>query len=134
MEHQLLIPWVYVWGEFDSYTDNNPLSYILTTAKLDATGQKWVAGLANYNFRIHYKSGKQNVEMDALSWIPWRDEENARTLDQLTIKAIIDMGTMGKEALFESFAGDGMITELEKEMQSTKDIPLVSKILRMKVP
>ena len=27
-------------GYFDVYTDNNPLTYILTTAKLDATGQR----------------------------------------------------------------------------------------------
>ena len=27
-------------GHFDVYTDNNPLTYILTTAKLDATGQR----------------------------------------------------------------------------------------------
>ena len=26
-------------GTFDVYTDNNPLTYILTTAKLDAIGQ-----------------------------------------------------------------------------------------------
>ena len=26
-------------GKFDVYTDSNPLTYILTTAKLDATGQ-----------------------------------------------------------------------------------------------
>ena len=26
-------------GQFDVYTDNNPLTYILTSAKLDATGQ-----------------------------------------------------------------------------------------------
>ena len=37
-------------GHFEVYTDNNPLTYILTTAKLDATGQRWVASLANYNF------------------------------------------------------------------------------------
>ena len=30
-------------GTFDVYTDNNPLTYILTTAKLDAIGQRWVA-------------------------------------------------------------------------------------------
>ena len=53
------------------YTDNNPLTYNLTTAKLDATGQRWVASLANYNFKIFYKSGKLNVEADALSHIPW---------------------------------------------------------------
>ena len=37
-------------GEFEVYTDNNPLTYILTTAKLDVTGQRRVASLANYNF------------------------------------------------------------------------------------
>ena len=30
-------------GHFEVYTDYNPLIYILTTAKLDATGQRWVA-------------------------------------------------------------------------------------------
>ena len=58
-------------GEFEVYMDNNPLTYILTTAKLDATGHRWVASLANYNFKIFYRSGKLNVEADALSRIPW---------------------------------------------------------------
>ena len=39
-------------GEFKVHMDNNPLTYVLTTAKLDATGQRWVASLANYNFKI----------------------------------------------------------------------------------
>ena len=57
----------YLYGRhFEVYTDNNPLTYILTTAKLDATGQRWVASLANYYFKIFYKSGKLNVEADAL--------------------------------------------------------------------
>ena len=54
-------------GHFEVYTDNNPLMYILTTAKLDTTRLKWVASLANYNFRIFYRSGKLSVEADALS-------------------------------------------------------------------
>ena len=58
-------------GEFEVYTDNNPLTYVLTTAKLDATGQRWIANLANYNFKIHYRSGKSNIDADALSRIPW---------------------------------------------------------------
>ena len=49
-------------GHFELYTDNNPLTYILTTVKLDATGQRWVASLASYNFKIFYSSGKLNVE------------------------------------------------------------------------
>ena len=37
----------YLYGaEFQVFTDNNPLTYILTTAKLDATGHRWVAALS----------------------------------------------------------------------------------------
>ena len=57
------------------YMDNNLLPYILTTAKLDATGQRWVASIANYNFKIFYRSGKLNVEADALSRIPWENTQ-----------------------------------------------------------
>ena len=57
-------------GNFEVYTDNNPLTYVLTTAKLDTTGQGWVAALAMYNFKIYYRSGKSNVNGRPLkSWI-----------------------------------------------------------------
>ena len=57
-------------GTFEVHSDNNPLTYVLTTAKLDATGQRWVASLANYNFTITYHSGKHSVDADALSRVP----------------------------------------------------------------
>ena len=31
-------------------TDNNPLTYIMTTPNLDATGHQWVGALAKFNF------------------------------------------------------------------------------------
>ena len=73
-------------GKFQVYTDNNPLMYILTTAKLDATGQWWVASLANYDFTIYYCSDKQNIEADALSRIQWQHE------DEVQVKAILARG------------------------------------------
>ena len=37
----------YLYGaKFDVFTDNNPLTYILSTARLDATGHRWVAALS----------------------------------------------------------------------------------------
>ena len=65
----------YLYGEnkFEVYTDNNPLTYILTSAKLDACGQRWVAALANFNFTLHYKPGSTNTIADALSRIIWPD-------------------------------------------------------------
>ena len=62
----------YLYGNtFDVYTDNNPLTYSLSTAKLDAMGHRLITGLTNYNFQIHYKSGKSNVEACARtqSWL-----------------------------------------------------------------
>ena len=45
----------YLYGsQFQVYTDNNPLTYVLTTAKLDAMGHRWVAALSNYTFSIIY--------------------------------------------------------------------------------
>ena len=63
-------------GKFEVFTDNNPLTYILTSAKLDATTQRWIAGLASFHFSLSYKSGKSNTEVDALSRIKWPDAIN----------------------------------------------------------
>ena len=41
-------------NSFALYMDNNPLTYILISVKLDATGHPWVASLANYNFALSY--------------------------------------------------------------------------------
>ena len=62
------------------------MTYILTSARLDATGQCWVASLANYDFQIFYKSGKLNVEADALSHIPRASDV---LIDSPSVKAII---------------------------------------------
>ena len=56
---------------FDVHTDNNPLTYVLTTAKLDAASHCWVTSLANYNFRLHCRAGKANIDTDALSRVSW---------------------------------------------------------------
>ena len=44
--------YLYDSKSFEVFTDNNPLTYVLTSAKLDACGQRWVAKLANYNLSI----------------------------------------------------------------------------------
>ena len=55
---------------FKVFTDNNPLTYVLTTAKLNAVGQRWVNDLADFNFTIKYKPGKENIDADCLSRKP----------------------------------------------------------------
>ena len=55
---------------FTVYTDNNPLTYILSSAKLSAVGHRWVAELADFNFDIKNRPGKFNIDADMLSCLP----------------------------------------------------------------
>lgn len=52
------------------YTDNNPLTYVLSTAKLNAVGHRWVGELADFHFTIRYHPGKSNADADTLSRYP----------------------------------------------------------------
>ena len=47
--------------------DNNPLTYILSSAHLDAAGHRWVTSLADYKFSLEYQKGKDNTVADFLS-------------------------------------------------------------------
>ncbi|XP_063760148.1 uncharacterized protein LOC134878197 [Eleginops maclovinus] len=53
--------------KFSVQTDNNPLKYVMTSAKLDATGQRWVSRLSAFDFDIQYRRGQSNSNADALS-------------------------------------------------------------------
>ena len=67
---------------------------MLTTAKLDAMGHRWIAGLANYNFHIHNQPGKSNVEDDSLSRIDWQKDD--KTLPADSIHAIVTAALIGQ--------------------------------------
>ena len=59
--------YLYHANHFVVYTDNNPLTYVLSTSKLNATSQRWVNELADYNFTIKYRPGTANRDADSLS-------------------------------------------------------------------
>ena len=52
---------------FTCLTDNNPLTYIFKSAKLDAVTQRWVSALEQFDFKIMYLPGNDNIIADALS-------------------------------------------------------------------
>ncbi len=58
-------------AHFMVHMDNNPLTYVLTSAKVDAMGQRWLAALSCHDFTIKYHTGKKNINADALSQIGW---------------------------------------------------------------
>lgn len=74
--------YLYYAPHFQVFTDNNPLTYIKTSCKLNATGQRWVNELSDFNFSIHYKPGIDNVVADFLSRSPITTDEITSSLGE----------------------------------------------------
>ena len=91
-----------LYKPFTVRTDNNPLTYILATSNLDATGHRWVAALADFNMKIKYLRGADNKVADVLSRIESR-------LDTLTT----DQSLRGDETKHLPCQED--CTEVDKE-------------------
>ena len=92
----------YLYGspKFDVFTDNNPLTYILTTAKLDTTGHRWIASLGLYHFDLHYKPIKKNPA-DPLSRINWSSVKNHM------VKATFDLAQIDQTGLITIKESEG---------------------------
>ena len=82
-------------NEFVVHTDNNPLTYIFSSANLDAAEQRWVAHLASYNFSLEYQKGKDNTVANFLSQMHecFPEEEVQEYLNKIPypgVKAVLD--------------------------------------------
>ena len=65
--------------------DNNCLTYVLKSAKLDATGHRWVAQLASYQLTLTYSPGSANCAVNALLRIKWSENISAIVTQMLRI-------------------------------------------------
>ena len=121
----------YLYGStFNMHTDNNPFTYILMTAKLDAASHCWVASLANYNFRLHYRSGKANIDADALSRVSWLEcmPDNLGTglrVNAAAIRAIQEAALDQPACPIEAYSYDmhvvGAVQDSQQVAQMTLD-------------
>ncbi len=81
--------YLYYASEFTVYTDNNPLTYILSSAKLNATGLRWVGELSDFHFTIKYRPGKANTDADELSrLVPSVDNYIKSCTEEITIDTL----------------------------------------------
>ena len=75
--------------------DNNLLTYIFSSANLDAAGQRWIAQLASYNFALEYQKGKDNTMADFLSRLddhlpPGEVQDYLNKIPYPGVKAVLD--------------------------------------------
>ena len=61
--------YLYYCPEFTVYLDNNPLSYVMSLAKLNATGHRWVIELADFLFKVNYRLSLHK-DADFFSHVP----------------------------------------------------------------
>lgn len=114
----------YLYGaNFKVLTDNNPLTYVLTSAKLDAASHRWLASLSIYNFDIHYKSGQHNTDADGLSRRPHgpseEDEESLET--DRRISSMLDCASLSPEE-FKVLDGEAMSTVCKRHSVNVNTI------------
>ena len=109
--------YLYYAKSFTVYTDNNPLTYILSTAKLNATGHRWVAELADFTFTIKYRPGKTNQDADTLSRMPLNIEEYMRSCTAETSQETIKASITGIQAQQENETA--WITALVRDADKT---------------
>ncbi len=104
----------YLYGHpFTITTDHNPLTYILSTAKLDSVGHQWLADLSAFDFDILYKPGKSNVDGDVLSQLPRHDSYEQSGFKRISSQEVRD--------LFQDLQDS---TGLVETMVVTSDLPI----------
>ena len=113
--------YLYYAPKFVVYTDNNPLTYVLSSAKLNATGLRWVGELAEFNFEIKYRPGRVNIDADCLSRPPPDIQE---FMESCSAKISLDVVQAALYAVKAQETGDVVwITAVntdEKELQPDK--------------
>lgn len=82
----------YLYGyKFHVVTDSNPLTYLVTSAKLSATDHRWLSSLASFDFSITYRAGKAHSDADGLSRVPRTLSSDAGTIpDEDYVKPFLD--------------------------------------------
>ena len=91
---------------FVVWTDNNPLTYVLTMPNLDATGHRWVGALASFQVELEYQKGTNNGAADVLSRVPINHS-------QQTIQSLLEGAIVGASDRGEAKANEGLLEEHE---------------------
>ena len=84
---------------FKVHTDNNPLTYFLTSPNMDAMKQRWINELVKYDFSLEYQKGKNSTVVDALSRISEEHLSDEEAEKVLKVVPVIP----GDDTIFEVF-------------------------------
>lgn len=111
--------YLYYSPKFVVYTDNNPLTYVLTSARLNATGLRWIGELADFDFEIKYRPGRSNVDADTLSRSPANIEQYIKScsesIDQSVLDTVVSTIQEGSQNTTAWLSSVALAAQLEEE-------------------
>ena len=102
--------------------DNNPLTYVLMTPNLDATGHQWVGALASFQFKLEYQKGADNGAADVLSWVPISHSQE--TIQSLLEGVIVGVADRGEAKASEELSEEHECLSQEVQVQAAKLSPM----------
>ena len=88
-------------------TNNNLLTYVLTTPSLDAMGHRWVGALASFQFELEYQKGTDNGAVDMLSRVPINHSRQ-------TVQSLLEGEIVGASDRGEAESSKGLLEEHER--------------------
>ena len=108
--------YLYYTPHFTVFTDNNPLTYILTTAKLNATGHRWVAELADFDFSIKYRPSKIHKDADTMSRLPLKVDDYTEQIPKDEVKTTISTisNTNYQQPIIATISTDQSLLDLDE--------------------
>ena len=117
---------LYYSPPFTVFTDNNPLTYVLTSARLNATGLRWVGELADFSFTIKYRPGRANADADTLSRAPLAFDNMAEYSEEISPSTIHAVNQGVKAEQYHETTWIGAMTasgsdEMENDVQPELD-------------
>ena len=137
----------YLYGrQFLVRTDNNRLSYVLTSAKLDATGHRWLAHLANFHFSIQYRPGRRHGDADGFSRRPNTVKDDYEEMAADSIRAVFQgygaeesspqsapiITSLTHQAPAREIETDGALAANIDWKQRQEDDPVIGRVIRLK--
>ncbi|KAI3351512.1 hypothetical protein L3Q82_020357 [Scortum barcoo] len=120
--------YLYYAPTFTVYTDNNPLTYVLSTAKLNAVGHRWVGELADFHFTIRYRPGKSNADADTLSRYPVRLPDYLKEYTETMLPDVVSAIWQGDKVMRDSDVPWVAVVQLHSDPDETSHggVPVIT--------
>lgn len=101
-------------------------THVLSTARLNVVGHRWVGELTDFHFDIKYRPGKMNTDADTLSRFPVKLQDKMKKHTQSMSPEVVSAVWQGNKAVQENDVPWLATLQLDREDVDVDAVPLDS--------